>query len=715
MSGEGTQAMKDNVSGLVVIETEGEIGLIRLAKPPVNAIGLALRTAIYEGFKTLQKDPAVRAIVLYGEGRFFSAGADIKDFGKADIQPTLPHILKALNDSEKPVIAALHGVAFGGALEVALATHLRVGVGDLRIGLPEVKLGLLPGAGGAQRLPRLAGLAGAIDIICSGRDVSAAEALDLGILDRLAEGAPREAGIAAARDVLTGKLAARRTDTRDVAEDLAAVKAAKARLKAKRPALQAPLTALEAVCAATLPIDEGLAKERALFMELMAGEERAALVHAFFAERATVDIPEKAAHPRQIDRIAVIGGGTMGVGIATSLLIGGYHVDLIEAQSERVAQARAGVESNLAGALKRGKLTEQAHDAALAALDCADSLDAAGRADLVIEAIFEDMSAKTALFTKLDTICKPGAILATNTSYLDVNEIAAATKRPQDVIGLHFFSPAHIMRLIEVVVAKETAPACVASAFALARKLGKVPVRAEVCDGFIGNRILTQYRRAADYLLLDGASFTEIDGALEDFGFAMGPFAVSDLAGLDIAKATRDRKAATRPTEERYSRVADLICDQGWFGRKTGLGYYNYEGGKQHGGNPGTLEIVAAERRALNLPKRSFTSEEIVSRCLTAMIAEAVRVLEEGIALRPVDIDAVELFGYGFPRHRGGPMHQADLFGPTDLIRRIELYANEDPQFWQVPQLLREMAREGRSFADLNGALTGHVTKGSTK
>ncbi|MEQ3630734.1 MAG: 3-hydroxyacyl-CoA dehydrogenase NAD-binding domain-containing protein, partial [Sulfitobacter sp.] len=437
--------------------------------------------------------------------------------------------------------------------------------------------------------------------------------------------------------------------------------------------------------------------------------------HAFFAERATVDIPEKTAQPRQIDRIAVIGGGTMGVGIATSLLIGGYHVDLIEAQSERVAQARAGVEGNLAGALKRGKLSEQAHDTALAALDCTDNLDAAGRADLVIEAIFEDMTAKTALFTKLDAICKPGAILATNTSYLDVNEIAAATKRPHDVIGLHFFSPAHIMRLIEVVVAKETAPACVASAFALARKLGKVPVRAEVCDGFIGNRILTQYRRAADYLLLDGASFTEIDSALEDFGFAMGPFAVSDLAGLDIAKATRDRKAATRSAEERYSRVADLICDQGWFGRKTGQGYYIYEGGKQQGGNPGASEIVAAERRRLNLADRAFDTKDIVSRCLTAMIAEAVRVLEEGIALRPVDIDAVELFGYGFPRHRGGPMHQADLIGPAELIRRIELYANEDPQFWQVPQLLRDMAREGRSFADLNSAAPGHVTKGSTK
>ncbi|WP_323777039.1 3-hydroxyacyl-CoA dehydrogenase NAD-binding domain-containing protein [Leisingera sp.] len=695
--------MKDETNEIAGVEIEGDIGLIRLAKPPVNALGLALRTAVYEAFQTLTRDPAIRAIVLYGEGRFFSAGADIKDFGKADVEPTLPQVLKVLNDSEKPVIAALHGVAFGGALELALATHLRVGVTGLRIGLPEVKLGLLPGAGGAQRLPRLCGLASAIDIICSGRDVPAEEAQTLGILDRLADGPAREAGIAVARDVLAGGLVSRRTDERTVAEDPAAVEVARNRLQSKRPTLTAPLKALEAVCAATLPIDHGLEKERALFMELMAGDERAGLVHAFFAERATGRIPEKPAKPREVNRVAVIGGGTMGVGIATSLLIGGYDVDLIEAQSARVADARSGIEQNLAGALKRGKLTEESHEAALGKFGCTENLDAAKDADLVIEAIFENMEAKSGLFAKLDAICKPGAILATNTSYLDVNEIAAATARPGDVIGLHFFSPAHIMRLIEVVVADETAPECVATAFALARKLGKVPVRAGVCDGFIGNRILTQYRRAADYLLLDGADFAGIDAALEDFGFAMGPFAVNDLAGLDIAKATRDRKAATRPPEERYSRVADQICDQGWFGRKTGQGYYIYEAGKAPVANQGAVKIVEAERRVLNLRPRAFSGEEIVARCLTAMIAEAVRVLEEGIALRPADIDAVELFGYGFPRHRGGPMHQADLIGPAELIRRIELYAVEDPHFWRVPELLREMQCNGRNFADLNG------------
>lgn len=695
--------MKDaSPQALVEIEIDGDIGLIRLSKPPVNALGVALRGAVHAAHQTLQDDPAIRAIVLYGAGRFFSAGADIKDFGKADVEPTLPQVLKALNNSPKPVVAALHGVAFGGALELALACHLRVGVPGLRVGLPEVKLGLLPGAGGAQRLPRLTGLSRAIDIICSGRDVAAEEALEAGILDLIIDAPARDAGIDAARQVLSGTLTARQTDSLQVAEDDAAVTAARQRLAAKRPTLAAPLKALEAVCAATLPIDEGLARERGLFMGLMAGEERAGLVHAFFAERATGRIPEQDVPPRDIAQLAVIGGGTMGVGIATSLLIGGYEVRLIEAQSDRVGAAQQAVTANLAGALKRGKLSEEGHAEACARFTCSDALDTVAEADLVIEAIFEDMGAKTALFGRLDAICKPGAILATNTSYLDVNEIAAATARPEDVIGLHFFSPAHIMRLVEVVVADATAPEVVTTAFALARKLGKVPVRAGVCDGFIGNRILTQYRRAADYLLLDGADFAEIDAALEAFGFAMGPFAVSDLAGLDIAKATRDRKAATRPASERYSRVADLICDQGWYGRKTGQGYYLYDNGKATGPNPGAMEIVKAERQALGLRPQRFAPDDIVARCLTAMIAEATRVIEEGIALRPVDIDAVELFGYGFPRHRGGPMLQADLIGPEPLIQRIETYAKDDPQFWQVPALLRRMQRDKRSFAEMN-------------
>jgi 3-hydroxyacyl-CoA dehydrogenase len=689
------------MSNLVRIEREGEIGLICLTKPPVNALGVALRSAVFDAVQKLVGDAAVKAIVLYGEGRFFSAGADIKDFPRAAEKPTLPDLLKALNDSPKPTIAAMHGVAFGGALELALSTHLRVGVTGLKLGLPEVKLGLLPGAGGTQRLTRLTGIDQAVAIICTGRDVSADEALNLRILSRLEDGTARQIGLSAARDVLAETLSATPTDSLTVTPDPAALDAAR---KAFGGKLNAPLKAIDAIEAATLPIDEGLAHERALFMELMQSEERAGLVHAFFAERATVKIPEAKAQMREITNVGVVGGGTMGVGIATSVLLAGLPVTLIETAEDRVATARAAVEANLAGALKRGKLTDKTHKAATGNLIACADLASLSETDLVVEAIFEDMDAKTSLFGDLERICKPGAILATNTSYLDVNAIAAATTRPEDVIGLHFFSPAHIMRLLEVVVADKTAPEVTATAFDLARRLRKIPVRAGVCDGFIGNRILARYRKLSEYLVLDGADFDQVDRALESFGFAMGPFAVGDLAGLDIAKAARDRKAATRPTEERYSRVADLICDQGWFGRKTGRGYYLYEGGKKTGPNPGALDIVAAERTALGITPRDFSDDDIIERILAAMIQEAAMILQDGIALCPVDIDAVQLFGYGFPRHRGGPMHTADQIGLATLIARIEGYGEEDGTFWQVPELLRDMAAKGLSFADLNAA-----------
>jgi len=687
------------MNDIVKIDRLGEIGLLCLNKQPVNALGVLLRTAIYDGLQTLLDDTAVNAIVLYGEGRFFSAGADMKDFDRSAISPTLPDLLTVMNDSPKPIIAALHGVAFGGALELALATHLRIGITGLKVGLPEVKLGLIPGAGGTQRLARLAGMAAAIDIICTGREVAATEAADLDILTRIGDGNARDLGIAAAREVITGALTATPTDALDIARDDDALSSARKRFASGLPA---PLRAIDAVEAAALPITEGLKKERALFLELMQSEERAGLVHAFFAERITSKIPEQKAQQRTVNNVSVIGGGTMGVGITTAFLIAGFPVVLIELQDERVAQAAASIESNLAGALNRGKLSQEAHAAALAVFECSAELNKIASCDLVIEAIYENIDAKTDLFKSFDAICKPGAILATNTSYLDVDEIAEVTSRPEDVIGLHFFSPAHIMRLLEVVVAEKTAPEVTATAFGLAREIRKIPVRAGVCDGFIGNRILTQYRKACEYLLLDGASFEQIDKALEHFGFAMGLFAVGDLAGLDIARAARDRLAATRPTQERYSRVADLICDKGWLGRKTGQGYYLYDDSKQKKPNPGALEIIDAERSALGIQARSFSDEDIVAYCLSAMIAESVRVLESGIAMRPADIDAVKLFGYGFPRHRGGPMHMADVIGIETLIERIETYAKEDAYFWQVPQLLRDMASKGQRFSDLN-------------
>ena len=683
---------------IVQIETEGEIGLIRLTNPPVNALGVALRSAVYDALHELLDTASIKAIVIYGEGRFFSAGADIKDFGRANEKPTLPDLLKALNDSHKPIIAALHGVAFGGALELALAAHVRVGITGLRIGLPEVKLGLLPGAGGTQRLPRLTGMASAIEVICTGRDVSASKAIELGILSRLMDGTARDAGIVAAQDTLDGALEVQATDSLTIEVDHKALKAARNKFA---NGLNAPIRAIDAIEAASLPIDEGLVKERALFMKLMQGEERSGLVHAFFAERATTKIPEKNAPKRTIESVGVVGGGTMGVGIATACLIAGYRVHLIELQIDSLESAKSAIQANLAGALKRGKLTDDSHGKALSALTCSADLTDLSLIDLVIEAIFEDLAAKMELFNQLDKICKAGAMLATNTSYLDVNEIASATSRSEDVIGLHFFSPAHIMRLLEVVVAEKTSPTLVATTFDFAQSLRKIPVRAEVCEGFIGNRILTQYRKACEYLVLDGARFDQVDSALEKFGFAMGPFAVSDLAGLDIARATRQRKAANRPKEERYSRVADIICDEGWFGRKTDKGYYLYNDAKPVP-NPDVQKIIENERQNLSLQPRDFTDEEIVARCLTAMIMEAANVLEDGITLRPVDIDAVELFGYGFPRHRGGPMHYADHIGLDTVIKQIETYAVEDSYFWQVPDLLRKMQKSGQCFNDIN-------------
>ena len=686
---------------IVQVESEGVVGLICLNKPPVNALGVALRTSIYDALHQLLDDTTIKAIVLYGEGRYFSAGADIKDFDRAAEEPTLPQLFKALNNSPKPVITALHGIAFGGALELALATHIRVGITGLRIGLPEVKLGLLPGAGGTQRLPRLTGISAALDIICTGRDVLGPEALELGIISRLEGGLSREAGLRAANDVLNGTLTTASTDDMTVTPDPAALDTARSR---HGKGLNAPLRAIDSIEAATLAIDEGLAKERKYFMELMQGEERAALVHAFFAERATIKIPEQHASKRDVTSVGIVGGGTMGTGIATAFLIAGFPVTLIEKQEQQLAKARSTIENNLAGALKRGKLSEEAHAKTKNNFNCSDQLTQLSDSDLVIEAVFEDLEVKIDIFGKLDSICKPGAILATNTSYLDVNKIAAATSRAQDVIGLHFFSPAHIMRLLEVVVADKTSAELVATTFDLARKIRKIPVRAGVCDGFIGNRILTPYRKCVEYLLLDGASFEQIDNALENFGFAMGPFAVFDLAGLDIGQASRQRKASTRPAEERYSRVSDLIIEQGWLGRKSGQGYYQYGQSKTRIPNPGAIDIVAAERAAQDIVPRTFSDEDIVTRCLTAMIAEATNVLAEGVALRPVDIDAVELFGYGFPRHRGGPMHMADQMGLDTVISQIETFAKEDAYFWRVPVLLRDMRTNGQSFADINNS-----------
>lgn len=684
------------------------IAVIAVDNPPVNALSQAVRAGLAEAIARLAGDDQARAGVIYGTGRTFIAGADIREFGKPMAEPFLPDVIAAIEACGKPVVAALHGTALGGGLEVALGCHARVALSSAKVGLPEVTLGILPGAGGTQRLPRIAGAAAALDLITSGRHVAAVEALKLGIVDAVVDGDdPLAAGLAHARRLAEGEATGRRSGEIDPgAKDEALFADWRAKTKKSARGQISPLVAIDAIEAAyDLPFNEGMARERELFKELMASDQRAGLIHAFFAERAVAKIPEaEAASPREVASIGVIGGGTMGSGIAVAALNAGLPVTLVERDEASAERARGIVSKLLDDGVRRGKLSEARRDQILSRdFSTATDYSALAETDLVIEAVFEDMDVKKDVFRRLDGIAKAGAILATNTSYLDVNEIAAATARPQDVIGFHFFSPAHVMRLLEVVVADKTAADVVATGFALAKKLRKVAVRAGVCDGFIGNRLLNTYRKAADYMVEDGASPYQIDAALVAFGFPMGPFAVSDLAGLDIAWAGRKRRAATRDPRERTVGIADRICERGWFGQKTGRGYYLYEAGARRGSpDPEVEAIIAAEREAKGIVPRSFTDEEIVSRYMAAMINEAAKIVEEGIALRPLDVDVTMLAGYGFPRWRGGPMHYADRLGLDTVLAELRRLGAEDAFFWEPAPLLVRLAEEGKTFASLN-------------
>ena len=693
-----TRALNDNIS----IEQTGEIALICINNPPVNASGLLVRQGLLAAISELNTAAEVKVIAIYAAGRTFVAGADIKEFGKPPVEPFLPDVFNAIEASSVPVISVLHGTALGGGFELALATHARIGIEGLKVGLPEVNLGLLPGAGGTQRLPRLAGMALTLEMALSGKPVSGTQALEAGAIDRLVNGDPREVALSTAQEVIDGTLPTRPTGSLAVEADPDLLEATANKLRMKQPHLYSPHKIVEAVAASVKPLEEGLQIERAAFLSCMDTPQRAGLIHAFFGERAASNIPEAKGDARDIVKVGIIGGGTMGSGIATACLLAGLPVRMIEVAQDGLDRGLAAVTKNLEGAVKRGKLTEAKKDAALAAFQPSLSMEDLSDEDLVIEAVFESMDVKRDIFGKLDVICKEGAILASNTSYLDINDIAACTKRPQDVLGLHFFSPAHVMRLLEIVQGKDTAPDVLASGFAFAKRLKKVGVLAQVCDGFIGNRIMNHYAKAVGYLVLDGASPAEVDQALEGFGLAMGPHKVGDLAGLDIGWANRKRTADQRDPADRYATPhADRICEQGWFGRKTGTGYYDYSGDHPVP-NPAALAIIDEIRSELGITPQAFSAEEIVERYITAMIVEAVRVVEDGTAKRPVDVDMVFLFGYGFPRFRGGPLHEADQIGIDTLIARIERYGKEDPRYWQVPALLRKMQEDGETFAGLN-------------
>ncbi|CAE6786140.1 3-hydroxyacyl-CoA dehydrogenase NAD-binding domain-containing protein [Paraburkholderia aspalathi] len=695
---------------VVTRELRGKVLLVTIDHAPVNALSADVRRGLLAAIEAADADKAVEAVLIVGAGRNFIAGADIREFGKPPVPPSLPDVCNRIEACSKPVVAAIHGAALGGGLEVALAAHYRLAVNGAKLGLPEVQLGLLPGAGGTQRTPRLIGAQAALDLILSGRHASAKEALALGLIDRFGSSDDILAeGLAYAQELLAAHAPVRRTRDAaalsDRAASLAAVATARAETAKKSRGLFSPLKIVDAVEAAIeQPFEEGLRLERKLFLECIDSPQRAGLIHAFFAEREVLKAPEtRDTKPRALNKIGVVGGGTMGAGIAVAVLDAGLPVTMIERDDASLARGRAHIEKVYDGLIAKGRMSAEKKADVMTRWQGSTSYDALADTDLVIEAVFEDLSVKKAVFAELDRVCKPGAVLATNTSYLDIDAIAASISRPADVIGLHFFSPANIMKLLEVVVPKQVSADVVATAFELAKKLRKTPVRAGVCDGFIGNRVLAVYRSAADAMMEDGASPYQIDAAVRAFGFPMGPFQVVDLAGGDIGWAARKRRAATRNPNARYVQIADRLCERGWFGQKTGRGFYLYPEGSRSGApDPEVEAIIDAERERAGITPRTFTDEEIMRRYMAAMINEGANVVHEGIALRPLDVDVTFLYGYGFPRYRGGPMKYADSVGLATVLADIREFAKEDPLFWRASPLLVDLVERGEDFASLN-------------
>ncbi len=687
----------------VSIEGDGQIAVITVDNPPVNAISQAVRQGLQAAMAELAADSMLKGGVILGAGRVFIAGADVREFGKPPLPPSLPETIDAIESCPKPVVAAIHGVALGGGLEIALGCHYRILDPKARVGLPEVTLGLIPGAGGTQRLPRLIPIDKALDLVSTGRQVGAREALELGLADAVAEGDLRDAAMALLRerlDAVPPRISQRPAKR---VEDTTFFDTRKAEIARRARGQESPIQALEAIRAASeLPFEAGMKAEREIFLRLRDSDQAKALRHVFFAERAVSRIPGlEGVTPRTVEQVGVIGGGTMGAGIAVACLNAGLSITLIEADDAALERGKGNIARALDGYVSRGRMTEEKKQALLDGMNASTDYGALAGVDLVIEAVFEDLDVKRQVFSRIDAVARPGAILATNTSYLDINAIAAATKRPQDVIGLHFFAPANIMRLLEIVRPESCADDVVATGFSLAKALGKTGVLSGVCDGFIGNRILAHFRKQADAMLEDGALPWDIDRAMESFGMPMGPFRVMDMSGLDISWAQRKRLAATRDPRERYVRIADRLCEQGWFGQKTGRGWYLYKDGKPEP-NPDVVTIIEEESAARNITRRAIPDEEIQQRILYAMINEGARILEEGIAQRPLDIDIVEIFGYGFPRWRGGPMCQADLIGLAKVHETIRRYAETDPQFWTPSPLFDSLVATGKPFSSLN-------------
>ncbi len=685
----------------------GQLAVITLNNPPVNGLGLETRTAAVEAIGRAEADDAVKAIVLTGAGKAFSGGADIREFNspKALTEPTLHTLIRVVEDCSKPVVAAIHSVAMGGGLELALGCNYRVAVPGAQIALPEVKLGLIPGAGGTQRLPRLVGIEQALEMVVTGTPVLSENLASTALFDEVFAAGTEllPAAIAFAGKIADVRPLPRVRDRKVEHRDLEVfLKGAREKVKAAAGPFPAPLACVDAIAAsATMPFDDGLRFERERFLQLKETTESKALRHAFFAERAASKIPDVPSDTpvRTIASAAVVGAGTMGAGIAMTFANAGIPVIVLEMTQDALDKGFATIRKNYESALKKGKLTAEKLEQRMNLIGGTLSYEEIDAADIVIEAVFEDMAVKAKVFRQLDKVMKPGAILASNTSTLDINKIAAVTSRPQDVIGLHFFSPAHVMKLLEIVRGAHTGKDVLATALALAKKLKKTGVVAGVCDGFIGNRMLEQYLRQAGFLLDEGATPEQVDKAIEKFGFAMGPFRMSDLAGNDVGWYIRKRRAVESPHLV-YSRTADILCEQGRFGQKTGAGWYDYKPGDRHA-YPSQLvnDMIADHARAQGIERRKVADEEIIERLVYALVNEGAKILEEGIAQRASDIDMVYLTGYGFPLHRGGPMFYADTVGLPHVVQAMEKYARlRHGEAWAPAGLIVRLAIDGKRF-----------------
>ena len=693
-------------------EVRGPVAVITLNNPPVNGLGYATRKAAAEAVEQAENDPVVKAIVLTGAGKAFSGGADIREFGspKALAEPNLLSLIARVESCTKPIIAAVHSVCMGGGLELALGCHYRVAAPGAKIALPEVKLGLLPGAGGTQRLPRALGVEPALNMIVSGEPVLSEQLAQVPgqvLFQKIIEGDLLEGAVAYALEVADKRPLPRVRELKaSHPEAQAFFQFARNTVGAMSKNFPAPLRCLEAVAAAVnLKFDEGMRVEREGFAHLMHTPESKALRHAFFAERAASKIPDvpEDTPQRAIQKVAVIGAGTMGGGISMNFLNAGIPVVILEMKQEALERGVATIRKNYEAQVKKGKLKEDKYQQRMSLLSTTLSYDEIGDADMVIEAVFEDLAVKEQVFKKLDAVMKPGAILATNTSTLDVDKIAAFTQRPQDVIGTHFFSPANVMKLLEVVRGAKTAKDVLATVMALGKKIRKTCVVSGVCDGFIGNRMIEQYSRQAGFLLEEGCTPQQVDKAVEKFGFAMGPFRMGDLAGNDVGWYIRKRRYVEKP-ELRYSKTADLLCEMGRFGQKTGAGWYDYQPGKRDAIPSRTVvEMIEMHRAAQGITPRKISDEEIVQRLVFSLVNEAARILEEGIALRASDIDMVYLTGYGFPLWRGGPMCYADTVGLYNVVQAMKRFAKnplDDAKFWEPAPLLARLAEQGKGFND---------------